>query len=70
MNIDQLIARGSFTGACIAALVAVRAWQEARRANDIAVHAKRMEIYKAFDALRFAMLQKACGITHQETGKF
>ena len=70
MNTCDLIALGSFLGACLAAVYARWAWREARRANDIATHAKRMEIYKAFDALKFAMVQKAYSISHEDTGRF
>lgn len=70
MNISDLIALGSFLVALLAAVYARWAWREARRANDIAAHAKRMEIYKAFDALRFAMVQKADSISHEDVGRF
>lgn len=70
MDMSDIIAFGSFVVAILAALYARWAWSESKKANDIAIHGKQMEIYKSFDSLRFAMLQKACSITHEEVGKF
>ena len=70
MDTSDILALVALLVACLSALYARRAWREAHRANDINAHDRKLEVYRAFDALRFAMLQKACSVTHEETGKF
>jgi len=54
----------------LSAFYARHSWQEAVKANTISNHERKKEIYKSFDALKFAMLREACGINHQSVGKF
>lgn len=70
MNAAELIALGSFLAACLAALYARWVWREARKTNDIALHERKLQVYKAFEALRFAMFAKADSIGHADTAGF
>ena len=70
MSLSDLIAILSFLGAVLAAVYARRASLEAKRANDLAAHSNKIEIYKAFRALHFSVLEKGTGIEHADVGRF
>jgi hypothetical protein len=56
--------------AILAALYARWAWSEARRANEIAVHSNRMDIYRALHNLRFLVQSKGIMIEAQHVAPF
>jgi len=67
MDAELLLSLAALAISLLAALYARWAAIEAKKANRLSQIEKRIEIYRAFDSLRFAMLRKACGITHEET---
>lgn len=70
VELSEIISILALVVASGSALYARWSWREAKRANDIATHEKQLSIYKAFESLKFAMVQKADSITHEDTGKF
>ncbi|WP_162627357.1 hypothetical protein [Aeromonas media] len=56
--------------AALSALYARWAWSEARKANNISLHAYRKEIYDAFHALRMHMTQNADFADFSEVKQF
>lgn len=67
MDSTLLLTLASLAVSLLSALYARWAVTEAKKANKIAKLEKRIEIYRAFDALRFSMLREGCRISHNET---
>lgn len=66
MDTYLLLSLAALAVSLLAALYARWAAMEAKKANKLAQLEKRVEIYRAFDTLRFSMLREACGISHTE----
>jgi hypothetical protein len=60
--VTNLIAFLSLLSAVLAAWYAHWAWGEARKANEIALHSNRMEIYRALYTLRLMMQADSVGV--------
>ena len=69
-DISAWIAALSFLAALLAALYARWVWGEARRTNQLALHANRLEVYRAFHRLRQAIQENALGVPAQRVGEF
>lgn len=54
----------------LSALYSRWVWSEQKKANDIAVHNRKLEIYKSFESLRFALLQHGTSVPLEEVAKF
>ncbi len=67
MDAPFLLSLAALAVSILAALYARWAALEAKKANQLTQIEKRVEIYRAFDTLRFAMLRDACDISHKET---
>lgn len=70
MDLSAWLAVLSFLAALLAALYARWASFEARRSNEQAFHTNRIEIYKEFLALKYAILQRGDAVDHEDTRKF
>ena len=66
----SLLALLSFLGAVLAALYARWTWYEAHKANDLAVHSNRVEIYRALNDLRYAVQSKGVGVKTSDVVPF
>lgn len=70
MDTSTWIASLSFLVALLAAIYARWASFEAKRSNDLAFHTNKIEIYKEFLALKYAILQREENISYEDTKKF
>ena len=66
----DLLAVLSLLIAGLAALYARRAWSEAHRANDIALHSGRIDIHRALGDLRYVMQTRGLRVETQEVTRF
>jgi hypothetical protein len=70
MDTSTWIATLSFLVALLAAIYARWASFEAKRSNDLAFHTNKIEIYKEFLVLKYAILQREENISYEDTKKF
>lgn len=70
MDITLLIAILSALAALLAAVYARWASVEAKRSNELSLLTNKIEIYKEFLALKYAVQQKAETLTYEDTSKF
>lgn len=65
-NWAKLLALAAFGVSVLSAIYARRAIDEARKANRLSVHDHRLEIFREFDTVRFAMMREGLGIKHTD----
>jgi hypothetical protein len=63
-NWSELLALAAFGVSVLSAIYARRAIDEAKKANRLSVHDHRLEIYREFETVRFAVRSKGLGIKH------
>lgn len=70
MDTSTWFAALSFLAALLAAIYARWASFEAKRSNDLSFHTNKIEIYKEFLALKYAVLQRDENINYEDTKNF
>ena len=70
MDNSTLIALLPFLAAILAALYARWVWGEARKTNILALHKRRLEVYRAFQKLRQSLQEQGMGLTKQAAAEF
>lgn len=65
-NWTELLALAAFGVSALSAIYARRAILEARKANRLSVHGHRLEIYREFDSVRFAIMREGLRIKHTD----
>lgn len=69
-NISELLNFLMFLGTILACLYARRSWKEVLRANIIAVHSNRMDVYKGLRELRYTIQSKSLGVEIRDIAPF
>ena len=69
-TISNLIALLVVAIALLAALHARWTWAEARKTNLLALHANRLEVFRAFNSLRQAVQEQGAGVEEQRVAMF
>ena len=70
MTISDWIALLAATIGLLAALYARWVWSEARKTNLLALHANRLEVFRAFNSLRQAVQERGASVEEQRVAMF